>query len=204
MRIGIFACALLWAGFTTGKLYSAPKVSMSAKLQETLAGRVVQRHMEAYVGKSFTFIARGSDAARQRFSGVIEQVIVPDIAGYLSTGDHSKARFKAKLRDVQPQEPQDSNIPLPEVVDLKQMDIFHTRGAGFVGQMQLLSSETLGHSYRYARLLAKYQDDGGETLWEALVEIDTKDHKKKEIAPLVVLLSEKEDFMEIVAFPAAN
>ncbi len=139
MRIGIFSCVLLWAGFTTGKLHSAPKVSMSAKLQETLAGRIVQRRLEVYVGKSVDVLVRHQDT-NYRYSGKIEQIIVPDIADYLSTGHQGKARFKAKLSDVQLQEPQDDDMPLPEIVELKRLSIF---GVGGIGQMQYLDANAL-------------------------------------------------------------
>ena len=201
MRIGIFSCVLLWAGFTTGKLHSAPKVSMSAKLQETLAGRIVQRRLEVYVGKSVDVLVRHQDT-NYRYSGKIEQIIVPDIADYLSTGH--QARFKAKLSDVQRQEPQDDDMPLPEIVELKRLSIF---GTGGVGHLQYISAvELVGYNYRKARLLAEYKDDSGETFWEALVELEDNPEgyprypRERETEPFVVLLNEKKDFTEVITY----
>ena len=208
MRIGIFICALLWAGFTTSKLHSAPKVVMTAKLQETAAGRIVQRYMEAYVGKSFTFIARGSTAARQRFSGVVEQVIVPDIADYLSSGEPREADFKLKFRDVRSVRPNDESAPLSDdPVRFSMLDDFPPLFE-LPGHMQLIDYEPLGgHApYPYARLLAKSQNESDETLWEALVEIKRNlqsGSQQETKEPIIVTLSTKDYWDPIleVVFP---
>ena len=202
MRIVIFACVLLWSGFTAGKLYSAPKVIMSAKLQGTLAGSIVQRRLEVYVGRTVEFAVR-HQGTNFLYSGKIEQIIVPDIADYISTGHQGKARFKAKFSDVQPKDKQDNDIRLPEAIDFKNVllreDTFPS-----VGYMQYLDADALlGGDYQLVRLLARYTNDSGETFWEALVELaqdPETPHKKREIEPFVVLLNEKEDFMKIVAY----
>lgn len=196
MRVVIGAFAWLWVCFTASELYAAPPVSISAKLEGTLAGRIVVRRLAGYVGKQVVYYP--SKPPRlvplpfqedKRLSGIIEQIIVPDIADY--NGDSSRVRFKAKLTnivgDTGPGKP-------PDVVELKELDIFGRSG---VGQHQLLASELLGEGFRLARLLAEYKDDNGDVFWEALVEL--KDGE--EVEPHVVLLNAKDDFMVITAPP---
>ena len=202
MRSGRCACActLLLAGFAAGELYSTPQVSMSAKLQKTLAGRIVQRRLEGYVGQRIEFVVRIRDK-RRRYTGTIEQIIVPDIAEYIATGDYSKARFKAKLSDVQPQDPQDNNHPLPDTAELSRSNIGGVPGVGHVQSINVaeLLGSVMGDGYLKARLVAKYKNNNGETYWEGLVEMVEGYLGKHETEPFVVLLSEKEDFMEIIA-----
>ena len=182
MRVVIMACAVLWSGLVVGNAPASPKVVMSDKLQGTRAGRIVHRWLGGYVGKML-----GNQVT-------IEQVIVPDIADYLSTGDQSKARFKAKLSNE-------------AVMEFKDLGIFRREPGviGQVGHIQYLEAdklaEILGESYLHARLLAKLTDENGDRYWYGLIEIKKDaDGRRQEIEPEVILLSEKEDFMEFVAF----
>ena len=181
MRSLMLTCALLGAGFVAGKLYgSPPKVVMSAKLSETLAGRIVERRLASYVGKS---------VQHEGSSATIKQIIVPDMAE--KRGDHGHARFKAKLSDNEGNE---------ITVELRKLGIF--KSFPTPGHVQLINAnanELFGDNYSHARLLAKYTDDSGEVFWEALVEFGASHNETKEADPFVVLLSEKEDFAKIVA-----
>ena len=203
MRSGVFLCALFLAGFAAGDLYSAPKVSMSAKLQKTLAGRIVQHRLEIYVGKTVDFSVR-HQGTNYNYSGKIEQIVVPDIADYLSTGDQGKARFKAKLSDVQPKESLGGDVPLPEIVELQHVQLWSYKPP-FAGHVQYISAgELVGSNYQKARLIAKYQDDSGEAFWEALIELeDTPEGSSavREVEPFIVMLNDKEHFTDFIPFP---
>ena len=195
MKALIIACSVLWAYFMASKLYGVPPVSISAKLQGTLAGRIVERQLAGYVGQRVTF----SDGDIH-FSATIEQIVVPDITAYLNTGGPgpSAARFKAKLGEVKVENQRDGEIPLPDVVELKQLDNI---GPAAVGHVQYLEPTLLGAEFPLARLLAKYRDDNDAVSWQALVEAKRgADNSWEEIAPFVVLLSERDDFLEIEIF----
>lgn len=195
MRIVIIACVLLWAS------PALPTVVMSDKLQNTSAGRIVQRWLESYVGKSVvhrklvTLSVHGS-----HFHAKIKQIIVPDIADYLSTGDQSNARFLAKVDKwkIGDKVPVDH---IEETVELKDLDIFEPGGVGHIQYLVAERlSETLGENYYQARLLAKYRDESDETFWYSLIEIKKDaDGNRQESEPVVLLLSEKEDFIKVVA-----
>ena len=203
MRIGV--CALLLAGLVAGGVRGSPGVSISAKLQGTVVGRTVVRRLEVYAGKRVEFVVRqrGPDRSNDRYyEGRIDQVIVPDIADFLSTGRGSNAaRFKAKVSEVQPKNPQDATQPLPEIVKFRN---FSPIGGGNVGHMQYLESPLLGEKFPLARLLAEYRSTAGDSFWEALVEIESEGRfimDRREVAePFIVLLSEKEDFLKVVAY----
>ena len=191
MRALIITCSVLWAYFVASKLYGVPPVSLSAKLQGTLAGRIVERQLAGYVGQRVTF----SDGD-VHFSATIEQIIVPDIIAYLDNG-FSAAQFKAKLREVNVENPQDGELPLPDVVELRRLDSI---GPGAAGHVQQLKPALLGEGFLLARLLAKYKDDNDAVFWQALVEVKRVDNSWEEIAPFVVLLSEKDDFFDFHPF----
>ena len=179
MRSLMLTCALLGAVFVASKLYgTSPKVVMSATLQKTLAGRIVERRLAEYVGKSVQYGAS---------SATITQIIVPDMAE--DRGNQAHARFKAKL-----------NYEGNEVTaDLMRLSIFAGNFPA-PGHVQLINAtELLGDNYSHARLLAKYTDDNGEVFWEGLVEFGAWYSETKEAEPFIALLSEKEDFAEIIA-----
>lgn len=211
MRFVMLACTLFGVAFAASKLHGSPKVIMSSKLQGTREGRIVQQRLAGYVGKRTDFSVYhqgegGGLPVRYIYSGKIEQVIVPDVAAYIRTGNQGKARFKVKFSDVQPQAPQNPNIPLPVVADSTRVDIFWGSGdppyaVGFVVYPSLAGNELLGGKYQ-VRLLAEYKDASGETFWEVLVELEDLPQFpfRREIEkPFVVLLNQEQDFMKVIA-----
>ena len=192
MRTLIITCSVLWAYFVASKLYGVPPVSLSAKLQGTLAGRIVERQLAGYVGQRVTFSYDDI-----HFSATIEKIIVPDITACLNTSEAGPraARFKAKLGEINVENPRDGETPLPYVVELRRLDII---GPAAAGHVQYLKPTLLGAEFPLARLLAKYRDDNDAVFWQALVEVKRgADNSWEEIAPFVVLLSERDDFLEI-------
>lgn len=182
--------ALLGAG--SGSLYgSSPAVRISTKLQGTLAGKIVTRRLESFVGKAVDFVEHG-----ENLRGQIEQVIIPSPEAYLKTGNQSAFRFKFKINFLQ-----EDGLPFKtdetRVIEFKQVkDI----GVGSIGHVQYLESSLL-ENVPVARLLAEYEDVNGRLWYEALVEIERSGNsQRQEIEePYVVMLDADRDFVKIVA-----
>ena len=207
MRVIMLVSALMGLGLAAGELPTLSSgVGMTAKLQGTLAGQIVQRRLKVYVGKTVDFyvIHQGTS---YRYSGKIAGIIVPDIANLTRTGDHSEVRFKARLRDVQAQE--NNDLPLPKIVDLRQLNLrgYPASHLRHVGRVQRLdANELLRGNYQEARLLARYKGDNGEIFWEALIEIkrDSQEARREIEEPFVVLLNRGRDFYIPVGYPEAT
>lgn len=181
---------LLGAG--SSSLYgSSPAVSISTKLQGTLAGKIVTRRLESFVGKVVEFVDN-----TEELQGKIAQVIVPSPENYLKTGDHSTFRFKFKIDLVQANEPY-FQTGETRIIEFKQVKGI---GVGGIGNAQLLDSSLL-NKVPIARLLAEYKDIEGRLWYEALVEVERgSDGKRREIEePYVVMLDADRDFAEFVA-----
>lgn len=191
MYVWLFTCVLLLGGLATdGVSLSAPAVSMSEKLRGSLVGRTVSRRLEGFVGKDVEFVLRHRGTDRY-YSGKIDQVIVPDIADYIRSGNHDDIGFMMKVSAVQP----DDGTRLPDVVEMKNIVSI---GIGRIGYVQYINSASLGEEFPLARLLTEYKDTGGKTFWEALIEVKSDVGQIRELEkPFIVLLSEQEDFLKI-------
>lgn len=97
---------------------------------------------------------------------------MPDIRGYIDTGDKLAAQLKLVMAEVQAEDPDIAGDELPEVIDAAFADYrthLDPETSIIPAFPKRIITEALGEKISWVRLLAVGQDN-----WEVLVEIESE------------------------------
>ena len=182
MRWLSFVCVAWLASLVCGNLLA--QVNLPPNLRGKTA--IVQSLAELYgkvIGEkvAFSLMLNGT---RHWFTGLVEEVTLPDIRKPLENSDGEVdgeiAELKLKVSEVEADEPHAVGDALPEIIlagDVNAGDPVFTDI--FIGKIAEVSSEELGENISLVRLLAiKKGQEGG---WEVLVEMESDGDGQREL-----------------------
>lgn len=165
--------ALMSASLQAQSLQVVPRVVMTHKLKNSLIGRVVQRKLELFIGKtySYTYDYRGE---LYTFSGKLKKIIVPDINNIITTDDLAKAELIGQFGEIVAVNHDGighagslvDQVPFSSIMKLNDSQIGHV----------VIVSDLLGDVQSVGRLVGEYQDTfRGDIHHEVLVEAVVRD-----------------------------
>ena len=181
MRWLSFVCVAWLASLVCGNLLA--QVNLPPHLRGKTA--IVQRLAELYgkvIGEkvAFSLVLNGT---RHWFTGLVEEVTLPDIRKPLETLENSDgevAELRLKVSEVEADDPQVVGDDLPEIIlagDVNAGSPVFTDI--FIGNIAEVSSEELGENISLVRLLAI--EKGQEGGWQVLVEMESDGDGQREL-----------------------
>lgn len=193
MHLIIIMTTILAGLMSSASLQAGGQIVMANKLKNSHIGRVVQRKLERFIGKQYTYIYQ-YHGQTYIFSGKLSRIIVPDVNSI--ENPFAKAEFRGQFDEIIALDSQGighsgamiGEVPFSSITDL------HSPQLGAVSFIP----NHLG-TPAFGRIVGEYLDTyDGKTYHEVLIEMSERDIWQA-IEPKISLLDIQGDNLKIIS-----